>query len=92
MGIIPLYIFNSNQEIMKDKLLDTINHLRQKIGLQPISNIKAETKLKEDLDIDSISYIELVVMLEEHFNLDINENGICTTVGEILDKLHNSKK
>ena len=47
-------------------------------------NLTPETKL-EDLGIDSLSYVELVMELEEHFNIEIQDEEIdmIKTVGDI---------
>ena len=52
-------------------------------------NIKAETSLKEDLDADSLDFVELVMNIEEGFGVTIAEEEAAKmkTVQDILDYL-----
>ena len=52
-------------------------------------NIKAETSLKEDLDADSLDFVELVMNIEEGFGVTIAEEEAekMKTVQDILDYL-----
>ena len=51
--------------------------------------IKAETSLKEDLDADSLDFVELVMNIEENFGVSIDEEDTAKikTVQDILDYL-----
>jgi len=44
-----------------------------------------------DLGFDSLDLAELTVRIENEFGIDIFEDGIVETVGEILEKLEQSK-
>ena len=46
--------------------------------------------LRNDIGLDSLDLAELTVRIEAEFDIDIFENGIVNTVGEVIDKL-NSK-
>ena len=52
-------------------------------------NIKAETSLKEDLDADSLDFVEVVMNIEEGFGVTIAEEEAAKmkTVQDILDYL-----
>lgn len=58
------------------------------LGLERDS-ITMEAKLEEDLDVDSLDIIELLMTLEDHFDIKIpyEEDGKITTVGEAADLL-----
>ena len=51
--------------------------------------IEAATSLKEDLDADSLDFVELVMNIEEGFGVSIDEDvaGTMKTVQDILDYL-----
>lgn len=52
-------------------------------------NITLETRFKEDLDADSLDLFELVMALEEEYEIEIpsEELETLTTVGSIIDYL-----
>ena len=49
--------------------------------------ISPETNLREDLGLDSLALAELAVRIEEQYDIDVFEDGIVHTVGEIIRKL-----
>lgn len=72
---------------MKTKVLAVINEIRAAKGLAPVETISAETKLREDLNLTSFDLAELTVKIEDEFDIDIFEDGLVSTVGEIFAKL-----
>lgn len=72
---------------MEEKILVIINEIRAAKNLAPIESIKAETKLREDLGLTSFDLAELTVKIEDEFDIDIFEDGLVSTVGEIIAKL-----
>jgi len=70
-----------------DKLLQIINSILQNRGRQTVDNINKETSLRNDLGFDSLDLAELTVKVEAEFDVDIFEDGLITTVGEILKKI-----
>ena len=72
---------------MEEKVLVIINEIRAAKNLAPVESIKAETKLREDLGLTSFDLAELTVKIEDEFDIDIFEDGLVNTVGEILAKL-----
>lgn len=50
--------------------------------------ILPSSRLKEDLGMDSFNLAELTVHIEEEFGIDIFEDGIVNTIGEIFSKLN----
>ena len=72
---------------MKKKVLGIINEIRAAKELAPIESISAETKLREDLSLTSFDLAELTVKIEDEFDIDIFEDGLVSTVGEIFEKL-----
>lgn len=73
------------EEKIKSILLEI---LFNKTGQKSAVNINESTKLREDLGLDSFSLAELTVHLEDEFEIDIFEDGIVNTVGEIYAKIN----
>ena len=72
---------------MEEKILAIINEIRAAKNLAPVDSVKAETKLREDLGLTSFDLAELTVKIEDEFDIDIFEDGLVSTVGEIFAKL-----
>lgn len=72
---------------MEEKVLAIINVIRAAKELAPIETISKETKLREDLNFTSFDLAELTVKIEDEFDIDIFEDGLVSTVGEIFAKL-----
>lgn len=71
---------------MKEKLLQIINEIRGHKHLPFLESIKEEDRLR-DFDFTSFDLAELTVRIEDEFDVDIFEDGLITTVGEIYSKL-----
>ncbi len=72
---------------MEQKLLTIINTIRVAKGAAPVQQLKASDKLREDLGLSSFDLAEITVNLEDEYGIDIFENGLVNTVGEIYAKL-----
>lgn len=72
---------------MEKKVLDIINEIRAAKELAPVESINADTKLREDLSLTSFDLAELTVKIEDEFDIDIFEDGLVSTIGEIYAKL-----
>jgi acyl carrier protein len=72
---------------MEEKILGIINEIRVAKNLDPVDSIKAEAKLREDLGLTSFDLAELTVKIEDEFDIDIFEDGLVNTAGEIFAKL-----
>ena len=49
--------------------------------------ISSEIKLREDLGLDSLALAELAVRIEEKYDVDVFEDGLVSTVQEIMQKI-----
>ncbi len=60
--------------------------IADKLGVEP-SKITPEAKFVEDLGADSLDTVELVMQLEDEFNLEIpdEEAEKLTTVGSVVE-------
>lgn len=76
---------------MKEKILKIINTVLQNRGKQTINKIKTKHSLRDDIGFDSLDLAELTVRIEAEYDIDIFEDGIVNTVGEILKKLESKK-
>ena len=72
---------------MEKKVLDIINEIRAAKELASVESINADTKLREDLSLTSFDLAELTVKIEDEFDIDIFEDGLVSTIGEIYAKL-----
>ena len=72
---------------MEEKVLTIINEIRAAKDMAPVGTISTATKLREDLNLTSFDLAELTVKIEDEFDIDIFEDGLVSTVGEIFAKL-----
>lgn len=72
---------------MEQKILEIINNIRANKEMAPVAELHAEDKLREDLGLTSFDLAELTVNIEDEFDIDIFEDGLVNTVGEIYTKL-----
>ncbi|MEG0553684.1 MAG: phosphopantetheine-binding protein [Carnobacterium sp.] len=70
-----------------NKLLLIINEMREEAGHEFIESLETAMDLREDLELDSLMLAELTVRIEDEFDVDIFEDGIVQTIGEILVKI-----
>ena len=70
-----------------DKLTDAIRGVLENQGIKSDAPISESTPLRDDLHFDSFAPAELTVKIEAQFGVDVFEDGIVYTVGEILHKL-----
>ncbi|MEK3877877.1 phosphopantetheine-binding protein [Paenibacillus sp. FSL H8-0122] len=76
--------------------IQTVSQLRQlmseQLELSLPDVIKEEDRLYEDLNVDSIMVLQLVVYIEEVFNVTVPEEemdpAVFQTVGSLVDFIH----
>lgn len=76
-----------NAKYMKEKIFSIINQIRSSKDLSPLSKIDESMLLREDLEMTSFDLAELTVRIEDEYGIDIFEDGLVNTVGEIYAKL-----
>ena len=61
--------------------------LSEQLGIE--TDIKMESKLKEELGIDSLLAVELSILLENKYDIDIKEEEIAklVTIKDVIDLL-----
>lgn len=72
---------------MEKKVLEIINNIRAAKDMAPVAELHVEDKLHDDLGLTSFDLAELTVNIEDEFDIDIFEDGLVNTVGEIYAKL-----
>ena len=68
---------------MEKKVFDIINEIRAAKDMNTVAELTAETRLREDLAFTSFDLAELTVKID----IDIFEDGLVNTIGEIYAKL-----
>ncbi|HNW98726.1 MAG TPA: phosphopantetheine-binding protein [Bacteroidales bacterium] len=72
---------------MESKILEIINYIREGKGMDKLNELTPADKLRDDFGFTSFDLAELTVRIEDVFDVDIFEDGLVSTVGEILLKL-----
>ena len=72
---------------MESKILEIINYIREGKGLDKYAELRSSDNLRDDFGYTSFDLAELTVRIEDVFDVDIFEDGLVSTVGEILLKL-----
>ena len=72
---------------MESKVLDIINKLLDELGMDKLENLSPTQDLKENIGLDSISYADLIVQIDDAFGVDINSDGAINMIQDIYDKL-----
>jgi acyl carrier protein len=73
---------------MENQLLSIINEMLEEAGL-PVLDVLSETMhLRDDLNMDSFMLAEFTVRIESKYGVDIFEDGIVQTVGDVIHILN----
>lgn len=69
---------------MFEKIIDIIV---EQLGLDDSDSLTMETSLKEDLDADSLDAVEVIMALEEAFDIEIPDEDAenFKTIGDIVE-------
>ncbi len=70
-----------------EKILNIINTILENKDKELLQNLNESISLRDDLGFDSLDLAELTVKIESEFGIDVFEDGLIATVGEILTKL-----
>tara|TARA_B110001452_G_scaffold112273_1_gene93157 strand:- start:5515 stop:5754 length:240 start_codon:yes stop_codon:yes gene_type:complete len=71
----------------KEKILEILNIVLENRSKAKQISINTDMHLRNDIGLDSLDLAELTVRVEAEYDIDIFEDGIVNTVGEILIKL-----
>ena len=67
--------------------MEIINVVLENRGKTIVKSINGNSHLRNDLGMDSLDLAELTVRIEAEYDVDIFEEGVVVTVGDILNKL-----
>jgi acyl carrier protein len=68
-------------------LLNKINEVLVESGREPVSALNHEMRLRADLGLDSLELAVLTVKIEAETGIDIFENGLVNSIGEVVQRL-----
>lgn len=72
---------------MEQRVLSIVNTVLENRSRTQVSQLSPDDRLRETLGFDSLDLAELTVRIEDEFGVDIFEDGLIDTVGEIYSKL-----
>jgi acyl carrier protein len=72
---------------MEEKVLEIINYIRSSKQLLPLTVLNSDDNLRDQIEFTSFDLAELTVRIEDEFDIDIFEDGLVITIGEIYEKL-----
>lgn len=72
-----------------NQLLQMINGIRKGAGRAELQQLLPDQKLQQDLELDSLQLAEMTVLIESKFGVDVFEDGIVTTVQDVLTGIQN---
>lgn len=73
---------------MKEKIIEIIKNILTENDIEiSVEEINDSTILTDDLGLDSFNLAQLTVEIESEFGVDIFENGVISTVGDIFNQL-----
>lgn len=82
---------------MDDDILNRVKEvISEQLGIEDLDTITTETTFIDDLGADSLDIVELIMALEEEFDMEIPEEEAekIKSVGDVVDyiKLHGDDK
>jgi acyl carrier protein len=77
----------SNLSDIQQRVFTIINEVADENDKVVVDEFNDELDLRENFNLDSLDLAELTVRLEEEFEVDIFEDGLVSTVKEIVNKI-----
>lgn len=75
------------KEETKFILLNMINEVKYEKDEEKIKYLDESLLLRNDLNLDSFDLAILTAKIEDKYNIDVFEDGVVQTIGEIVNKL-----
>ncbi|MCA1022085.1 acyl carrier protein [Halobacillus litoralis] len=72
---------------MQEKLAEIFMDMFQDNGLSAPDHLDPDLHLRDDLNMDSLMLAELTVRVESEFSVDIFEDGLVETIGDVVKKI-----
>jgi len=73
------------------EIREIIHLVLENRGKPHTNSISVASDLRNDFGFDSLDLAELTVRIEAEYDVDIFQDGVVTTVGEILEKISNKQ-
>ena len=79
-----------NMEAIFERVKEVIG---EQLGIEDLDTITMETTFIDDLGADSLDIVELIMALEEEFDLEIPEEEAekITSVGDVVEYIKNNQ-
>jgi acyl carrier protein len=82
----------SEERIHHDFLLGVVNDiLESKDQKTPVDRLPGDLSLTDDIGLNSFDLAEMTVRVEDEYGVDVFEDEVIDTVGEVLSKIQNSQ-
>jgi acyl carrier protein len=94
MAFCPQFSYNTKEEV--SRMSDVFDRVKRiivdRLGVEE-SEVTLEASFKDDLGADSLDVVELVMELEDEFDLEISDEDAekITTVGEVVNYIQSHK-
>lgn len=82
----------SAKALSREVILDTLTDMLSELLEMKKTDFSEDTMIFEELPLDSLQLYELVVDLEERFDLQISDESIekIRSVGDVVDMIHDA--
>ena len=84
----------SEKALSREVIFETLTDMLSELLDMKKSDFSEDTMIFEELPLDSLKLYELVVDLEERFDLQISDEAIekIRSVGDVVDMIHDAAK
>ena len=69
----------------KDEIFETVKNITVEQLDVDVSKITLDTKIKDDLDADSLDIFEIINELEDKFDIELDTDDSVETIGDVVD-------
>ncbi len=69
----------------KDEIFETVKNITVEQLDVDVSKITLDTKIKDDLDADSLDIFEIMNELEDKFDIELDTDDSVETIGDVVD-------
>lgn len=69
----------------KNEIFETVKNITVEQLDVDVSKITLDTKIKDDLDADSLDIFEIMNELEDKFDIELDTDDSVETIGDVVD-------
>jgi acyl carrier protein len=79
-----------NEELTESSILEGLAEIVEEVAGVAVEDVTAEKSFVDDLDIDSLSMVEIAVQAEDRFGVKIPDDELANlkTVGDAVSYVH----